>query len=155
MDKALEKDVHKFAADTILQEGIDFIVEVEKQNWLHRVGILPKEKKYIIKPLVAGTLIRISKIMVDMKFTEKISKEDFMTVGIELMSDNINPLVEIIAYAVTNSESKPSKKLLRFLRANITMVEILDLLSLVIKQMNVAPFMSSIISVKGMSLIKP
>jgi hypothetical protein len=91
--------------------------------------------------------------MVDMEFTETVQQPDFIQKGIELMAKDIEPLIEIIAYAITNSEKKPSAGLIKFLTANLTMDEIMQIMTFVLKQMNVSDFMNSIILVKGMSLI--
>ena len=163
MDKADEpkekrvldpKQIHRDTAEVILQEGIDFYVTYNNPGWLRRKGILKKERHFIIKPIVAGTLIRISKIMTDMDFAETIKRDDFISTGIELMAKDAEILIQIIALAITNSEQKPSVSLLKFLRINLTMDEILQIISFVLKQMNVSDFMNSIILIKGMSLLK-
>ena len=127
------KEIHRAAAETILQEGIDFYVSYEKLNWFAKKGILPKlfpkEKHFVIKPITAGTLIRISKTMT----------------GIELMAKDIEPIIEIICYAITNSESKPPNRLRKFMKRNLTMDEIMQIITFVLKQMNVSDFMYSII----------
>ncbi len=158
MDKAKkmnEGQAQKSIADAILQEGIDFHIDVDKQNILHRIGILKKSRKFIIKPLVAGTLIRISRLMVDMKFPETdINKDDIYTLGITLIDSNMIKVVELIAYAVINSEKKPDKKLIKFLRTNLTQKEIYEIVRIIVTQLDVTNFMSTIISIKGMSLLK-
>lgn len=155
MDKAQKSKVEKKSIDTILQEGIDFYVTVNNPNILHKIGLLKKKHYFVLKPLVLGTLLRISKIMVDIKFKEQIDKENWQEQGIAAMAEHINALVEIIALAIRNDESKASRKVIKILKKNATVTEMLAITSYVLGQMNVSDFMKSIISVKGMSLIKP
>ena len=151
------KKITREAVDTILQEGIDFFIEYNNPNWFVRKGILPKvfkkERHFVINPIVTGTLIRISKIMADMEFVETINRDDFMTKGLDLMAKDSEQLIDIIAFAITNSEKKPSKGLIKFLKQNLTMDEVVQITTFVLKQMNVVDFMNSIILIKGMSLI--
>jgi len=154
MDKVNEDKVNKEVVDTILQEGIDFFIEYNAPNILRRRGILPKSKKFVIRPLVMGTLIRVSKIMVDMKFTEKVSSENFTTQGMEMMAGHTNELIDIIALAIENRESRPNKRLTKLIRKNATPQEIVELINVVVSQMDVGNFMKSIISIKGVSLLQ-
>jgi len=154
MEKAEEKKVLKNVADTILQEGIDFYVDLNRLNILHRIGLRPKSVKYIIKPLYLGTLIRISKLMVDISLPEKIKQEDWNMKGIEMISKHSELLVDVLALAIHNRPGQPSNKTKRTILNNCTPEEIYAILTFVLHQMDVANFMKSIISIKGMSLIE-
>jgi len=154
MDKAEERKVSKEAVDTVLQEGIDFFVDVDRPGYLRRVGILPKSYKFEIYPLYLGTLAKISKIMVDMEFAEKVTADTFQTTGIETMAKHTTDLLNVVALAIHNKESKPPKRISKILRKHATPTELLALITFVVTQMDVQDFMKSIISVKGMSLIK-
>jgi hypothetical protein len=155
MDKAQEREVKKEAVATLLQEGIDFFVDVDRPGPLRRFGIRPKTFKFVLYPLYLGTLTQISRIMVDMEFAEKVTQENFQELGIETMSKHTEDLIQIVATAIHNKEGKPNKRISKILRKHTTPTELLALLTYVVNQMDVSGFMKSIISVKGMSLIKP
>ena len=154
MDKAEERKVKKEAVDTLLQEGIDFFVDVDRPGLLRRIGIRPKVYKFVLYPIYLGTLERISQIMVDMEFAEKVTKENFQEVGIETMATHTDDLLDIVSIAIYNTEGKPNKRIKMILKRYTTPTELLALLTYVVAQMDVQGFMKSIISVKGMSLIK-
>ena len=156
MDKVNTEDkrVRKDVANAILQEGVDFHIDYNNPNILRRKGLLPKSKKYVLKPLVMGTLIRISEIMVDMEFTEKVTNEKFTEQGIQMMAEHTEKLIEIIALAIKNTEDKPSWQLKRLIRKNATVTDLLSLITVVVSQMDVGNFMKSIISIKGVSLLE-
>jgi hypothetical protein len=152
MDKAKERKVEKAAIDAVLQEGIDFYITIDRPGLLRR--LLRRTSHYfIIRPLFLGTLLRISRIMADMKLPEQIKRADWMDSGIDLMANETEHLLDIVSLAIHNREGTPDKKIKKLLRNNVTPVELLALVSYVINQMNVQDFMKSIISVKGMSLI--
>lgn len=154
MDKAEERKVQKEAVDTLLQEGIDFFVDVDRPGLLRRWGILPKTYRFVLYPIYLGTLTQISKIMVDMNFAQTVTQENFQEVGIETMAKHTEDLLDIVSIAIHNKEGKPNKKIKKILKRNTTPTELLALLTYVVTQMDVSGFMKSIISVKGMSLIK-
>ncbi len=163
MDKAQEskvdeKELKKKAIETLLQEGIDFFVDVDRPGPLRRLGlpfgIWPKSFKFVLYPIYLGTLQVISKIMVDMEFADQVTQENFQEKGIETMAKHTDDLLNIVSIAIHNKDGKPNKRIKKILKSHTTPTELLGLLTYVITQMDVSGFMKSIISVKGMSLIK-
>jgi hypothetical protein len=154
LSEADSKKVKQEAVDALLQEGIDFFIDVNRPGPLRRIGILPKSYKFVLYPIYLGTLQRISKIMVDMEFADKVSQENFQEMGIETMAKHTEDLINIVAIAIHNKEGKPNKRIKKILKRHTTPTELLGLVSYVMMQMDVSGFMKSIISVKGMSLIK-
>ena len=153
MDKAEKRKVEQAAIDTVLQEGIDFFVDIKNPTFWHKVRIKKKSKLFVIKPIVMGTLARITRICVDIDLMNEISKKDFMKHGVETMAKHTDNLLNIVALAISNNDKPLDKKLATFLRKNITPLEVLNLLTYVIAQLNTSPFMKSIRSAKsGMSL---
>ena len=154
MDKAEERKVKQEAVATLLQEGIDFFIDVDRPGLLRRIGVKKKVYRFVLYPLYLGTLTKISRIMVDMEFAEKVTKENFQETGIETMAKHTDDLIQIVSIAIHNKEGKPNKHISKILKRHTTPTELLALLTYVVNQMDVTNFMKSIISVKGMSLIK-
>jgi len=152
-----EKKVLKSVAGTVLEEGVDFFIDVNNQNILHKLRILPKAKHFTIKPLVLGTMIRVSEEIIDLVTVSEadLKGRSYLDVGAEQIIKNRDRMVNIIALAITNSESKPPKSLVAFLRKNLTANEMMGILKVVTRQLDVKSFLSSIMSVKGMSLLNP
>lgn len=154
MEKAKLGKVQRDVLDTVLQEGIDFYVDVNSPGLLRRLGILPKSKHLIVNPIVMGSLIKISRILLEIEYVDKVKQDDLFDVSIDAMATHTERILDVIVLAIHNSKPAPKPGLKRFLRKNMTPIEMLQILALVIKQMQVSPFVSSIISIKGMSLIE-
>jgi len=80
-------------------------------------------------------------------------KVNILDLGAKNIVENKDKLVKMIAYGIVNSEKEPSKKLIKFLNDNLTAKEGLKLMTLVIQQMDVSPFLASLVSLKGMNLL--
>jgi len=107
-----------------------------------------------------GTLLKISKILLDLDTEELIGvmktgeKEvNILDLGAKNIVKNKDKLVKMIAYGIVNSEKEPPKDLIKFLNENLTTKEGLKLMTLVVQQMDVSPFLASLASLKGMNLL--
>lgn len=149
----MEETTEKKALEAILEEGVDFRVTVNDPGWLHCMGILPRARVFTIRPLKLGTLLRISKCIAEMDDDQKGEREGTM-LGFTLESavSHTESLVAIIALAVTNSESRPSVRLERFLRENLTPKEALKILGVVLQQMEVRDFLGCMASVSALRM---
>jgi len=153
------KDIEK----TILEKGVDFVVSVNKKNIFHKLGILQIERKFVIHPLVIGTLLKISNILINInndklkgaieeeKATKKVS-DDILNISYESIAESSEKIIRIIAHAIHNSESDPPRRLIRFLKKNLKPTETLKLLNLIIKQMDINSFLACLVSMKGMNI---
>lgn len=156
-----EKEVRKDTIDSILEKGVDFTITVQNKNILNKLHLKPTERKFVIYPIKMGTLLKISKILLDLDTDElegvmkREGKEvNILDLGAKNIIENKDKLIMMIAYGITNSEKEPPKSLIRFLNENLTAKEGLKILTLVVQQMNVSPFLASLASVKGMNLLQ-
>lgn len=151
--KQIAKDGNQIAKDSlssVIQEGVLFAIKLNNPKFWQK-----KKRDYLIKPLVAVQLIKISKIIVDIKAID----QDFFTgnyqaKGMSVIMENQMKLIDIIAIALTNPRNTPTDKFKDFLANNLTSVEILQLVSLVLRQLDIVPFLTSIMLVTNMSLVK-
>jgi len=153
--------IRQNAVNSILEKGVDFTITIQNKNIFHKFNLIPFEKKFVIYPIKMGTLLKISKILLDLNTDElvgamkKNDKEiNFMDLGAKNIVENKDKLIKMIAYGIVNSEKEPSKKLIRFLNENLTTKEGLKLMTLVIQQMDVSPFLASLVSIRGMNLLQ-
>ena len=156
-----DKQIRQNAVNSILEKRVDFTITIQNKNIFHKINLIPSERKFVIYPIKMGALLRISKILLDMNTDELIgamkknNKEiNFMDLGAKNIVENKDKLIKMIAYGIVNSEKEPSKKLIRFLNENLTTKEGLKLMTLVIQQMDVSPFLASLVSIKGMNLLQ-
>ena len=155
-----EKQVKQDAIDSILEKGVDFTITIQNKSILNKLHLAPTERKFVIYPIKMGALLKISKILLDLDTEELVGamksegKEvNILDLGAKNIIENKDKLVKMIAYGIVNSEKEPSKKLIKFLNDNLTAKEGLKLMTLVIQQMDVSPFLASLVSLKGMNLL--
>jgi hypothetical protein len=150
-----EKELFKQVSNTINNESITISVIVKNSGWFIRLmiylRIIPKVKIFTIKQLVLGNLIRISKLLVgiDRKLYDFSTNKDFLESNYTAMSNYGRSLCEIVAIALYNKSDPPGRKLIKFIESNFTAQEILNVMYIIVKQMDVTSFMTTIISVKG------
>ena len=141
------------AFDAILEKGVDFEVVVAHPNLLHRLGILPKVRKFIIEPLYLGSLLKITKLILDIDTDVlKDAEGNLHGIGIESIVRHKDAMVKVVAYAIENRDGEPPGRLIRFLDRNLTPRELLRLLMLVVQQMEVRDFLACMVSIKQTSL---
>ncbi len=155
-----EKQVKQDAIDSILEKGVDFTITIQNKSILNKLHLAPTERKFVIYPIKMGALLKISKILLDLDTEELVGamkseeeKVNILDLGAKNIVENKDKLVKMIAYGIVNSEKEPSKKLIKFLNDNLTAKEGLKLMTLVIQQMDVSPFLASLVSLKGMNLL--
>jgi len=155
------REVRQDAVDTILEKGIDFTITVQNTNILHKLKLLPTKRKFVIRPITMGTLLKISKILLGMDASELTNAMkgtdkgiNFLDLGAKNIVENKDKLIQMVAYGIVNQEKEPPKRLIKFLNENLTAKEALKLLTAIIQQMNINPFLASLISMKGINLLE-
>ena len=155
-----EKQVKQDAIDSILEKGVDFTITIQNKSILNKLHLAPTERKFVIYPIKMGALLKISKILLDLDTEELVGamknegeKVNILDLGAKNIIENKDKLIKMIAYGIVNSEKEPPKRLIKFLNDNLTAKEGLKLMTLVIQQMDVSPFLASLVSLKGMNLL--
>lgn len=153
--------IRQDAIDSILEKGVDFTIKIQNKNILHKYHLIPSERKFVIYPIKMGALLKISKILLDLDTDELVGamkNEDkeinLLDLGAKNIIENKDKLIKMIAYGIVNSEKEPSKRLIKFLNENMTAKEGLKLMTVVVQQMDVNPFLASLVSIKGMNLLQ-
>lgn len=151
------KEIIKQEADALIQEPITLTIDIPAKNRVHKLlqqkKILPVKKVFQVRPLVLGSLIRISKLLADIDVA-KIDKEKFAEVSFELMQGHSETMAKIAAIAVTNEKKEPSKALVNFFLYQLTAKELFSVVQIVLKQMDVQSFLLGIISVRNLNVIE-
>jgi len=156
-----DNQIRQNAIDSILEKGVDFTIKIQKKNILHEYHLIPSERKFVIYPIKMGTLLKISEILLDLNTDELVgamkdeNKEiNLLDLGAKNIIENKDKLIKMIAYGIVNSEKEPPQSLIRFLNENLTAKEGLKLMTLIVQQMDVNPFLASLVSIKGMNLLQ-
>jgi len=146
-----DQEIANKTSDTLTDTGQEITIIVNHPGILHHLHILPTSKKFILKPLVLGTLQRISAKLVGIGC--ELKSEDMWEESLKSSATNSKEMAEIIALAIWNRKQLPPKSLVEFIYYNLSSAELFNILMVVIKQMNVKDFMTSIMSVRGLSLL--
>jgi hypothetical protein len=145
-------------ADAVLEKPVTFeiilIPQTPVHRWLQRKGWRPSKKSFTIKPVVLGSLLRISDLLlsIDLEILQK--GKGFLDKSYHLVSHHTDTLVRIIAIAIQNTRQEPSSALISLLKTNLSTKELMTLLSLVLKQMDLQNFIASIISIRGLNVLE-
>lgn len=162
-NKINEKETLDNVASAVLQDPIEIEVIIPPRSKLHafmqRKGIQKKARRFILRPIYLGSLIRISKLLIGIDFNvpdimDKIKNGSFLELNYIAIAKHGNSIAEIVAIAIQNNDEKPNPKLVKFIVNNFTANELKGVLTLVIRQMDLTSFMSSIIAVKGMNVLE-
>lgn len=143
-------------ADTVLDKPVKLEVDISPVNkihaWLQKKGWKPKKKTFDLHRINMGTLIRISRILlsVDISIFDKSNLLESNYRAIDQYGDK---LAECVALCIHNKKSEVPRSLVLMVLANFTTAELYRVLSIVLKQMDIASFMNSIISIKGANIL--
>ncbi|GAA0561537.1 hypothetical protein [Chitinophaga japonensis] len=154
-----EKNILSAAADTILEKSVSVEIDVLHPKWWEKigmkVGLLPAKRSFQIRPATLGNMIRISKLL--LQIDGDVYKKDASALesNYRAYEQYGDVLAEVVAAAITNSPSGPGRNLVRFIRDNLTASELLTISGVVIRQLDLLNFMSTIISIRGVSLLNP
>lgn len=154
----MNKDIEtlKKVSDVTVERPVQITVDVNPQGRLHRIlqrwGILPKKRVFELGQIKLGTLIRISRYLLEIEMTIP-DRNNLLEVNYKAIDEHGEKLAIIIAMAIQNSKADVSKKLVMFIMQNFTTKELFGVLSIVVQQMDLTSFMSSIISIKGMNVL--
>jgi len=144
-------------ADATLNQTISMDVDIKALNrwhaWMQAKGLRPKKRRLVIDPIVLGTLIRISKLLLSIEI-KGISRDKMLEGNYRLATDHGDKLALIIATAIHNKESEVPASLVKFIEWNFSSSELLKVLLLVIRQMDITNFMTTIISARGLNVLE-
>jgi hypothetical protein len=158
----MEQETLEQVSDVTLDKTLTITVDVQAQSWYRRLlqkwGILPKKRVFELKPAYLGTLVRISRILLSIDLKRFGAKEDqtshLLEMNYQAIVNHSGHLAEIVALAISNKDKEPPASLVSFIIRNFTTQEMLGVLGLVLKQMDLTSFMSSIISVRGLNVLE-
>lgn len=98
-------------------------------------------------------MIQISKILLKVDL-EKVKEEgNFQSLAIHFTNLLGSDLARIIAIAIHNSKKEAPQSLIDLIENNVTTSQMVDLFALIMKQMNVSNFTTSIILIRGTNLL--
>lgn len=151
------KDTLARVAEATIDAPIELTVDIKPQNrfdaWLMRKKLLPTQKKIMLTGVTMGTLIRISRLLLDVDISFYL-KENLTESNYLALSRYGETVARCVALCVHNKKSELPESLVVFITDNFTAKELLNVLTMVIKQMDVQSFMTSIVSLRGLNILE-
>ena len=153
------KDILSATADAVLDNAVRVDIEVLHPAWWERWGMkfgwIPGKRAFQIKPATLGTMIRISKLLLEIEIESLKTNTSALDANYKLYDQHGEQLAQVVALSIKNNKDLPDEKLVRFLQNNLTGKELFSITQVVVKQLDVLSFMSTIISIRGVSLLNP
>ncbi len=148
----IENEVLTKEVDVLTSKEVIIKIDVNAHNDKLGGGVNPKEYRFKIRPIVVGNIYRISSriLQIPSDVFDKSLFETFLLTS----SAHLDDLIYIIAVAVQNNHKEPSDELLNIIRWNFTPEDFKLVLEVVLSQIQVESFLSSIISIKTMNVIR-
>jgi hypothetical protein len=154
----MKESIEKNISDTVLDVPFDIPIDVEELKLSHRIGLrMWKRKKKVvfsIKRIRLASLYKISTILLDIPDVDDLEKMSMLRAGTLLMSKSSDQLLDIVTIAFHNKNSNPPKWLKSFLNSNLDAKDLKNVSELIVSKMNVMDFIYTIITWKGVSLLK-
>ena len=148
-------------ARAVLQKGVDFNIDVANPGFLHKIGVLPATRMFVIRPSSLGPLFDIAELLCSMEQIDvEDVKQDLHEAGLRNIIANKDIIVQVMALSILNREiSGPWLKfrkwcLVRFLDKNLSCAELVQLMVLVTAQIGVTDFLSATVLMKKLNIIE-
>lgn len=150
------RDILEKVADTTLGSPLKLVVDVHTKNklhgWLQKRKIAATKKVLTIQPIVLGNLVRISTLLLSID-PGSLSEKDLQESSYKLMKEHGETIARVIAIACHNKREDPPQSLVDFILWHFSPIESRKVLAIVIKQMEVQNFMTTIISARGLNVL--
>jgi hypothetical protein len=148
MKELNEKDIMRQQADAILDNGIPVTFTADLGNGE------TKEVKYTLKRLKLGTLLRISKAMLNVDDALLGSNLSIKDIFNALIKYNIEDAIYSIACALTNCKEEPSSEVLDMVKYGMDAEMMAKTMAIISELMDPENFISGITSLTGISILQ-
>jgi hypothetical protein len=151
------KETLERVADTVLNEPVEITVDVisPRRVWW-KFWIEPVRKRvFKIQQITYGNLIRISKLLLSVEVDENfLTSAKLMDQTFTILSKHGDTITRIVATALHNKKSEPPTELIDFVKHNFSSKELFEVFSIILRQMDITSFISTIITMKGLSVLE-
>jgi hypothetical protein len=145
-------------ADTLLETGIKVTITEPAARVPVWRRMFKKQQnnvyELVLPQLPLGKLIQISKLVNTIQPDLLQGKAGVMDAAHAAINAHGETVIMIAAIALSKQRNEPEKWLVRLIRDNVTAKELLVIFTAILQQLDVTAFMSSIISIRGVNLIK-
>lgn len=152
-----ENKVLSKAADTLLDEPKDLSYDIKPKSRIHAIlqqwGWMPKKRTVQITGSTLGTMIRLSKLLLSIDITP-MPQDRLLDWSYEQIESGAPVLARVIAAAIHNKKSQVPESLVNEIMDNFTAQELLATSQIIIGQIDIMAFLTTIRSVRSASLLQ-
>lgn len=152
-----EKKILSDVADTLLEEPKELSYDIKPKSWIHKTlqkwKWMPKKRTVQITGATLGTMIRISKLLLSIDVTP-MPQDRLLDWSYEQIESGAPILARVVAAAIHNQKSQVPEKLVDEITDNFTAQELLTTSQIIIGQIDIMAFLTTIRSVRSASLLK-
>lgn len=143
-----EKLIKHKEADILLNEPVIISVDIKPQGRVFKfqqsIGMRPKKRVFEIRDATLRTMIRCSKLLLDVSADEIDGDAKFLETAYQSVVDDGERMAHIVASAFHNQKSPVPESLIDFVLDNFSSPELKSVFTLVVDKLNLLDFISTI-----------
>ncbi|PSR56082.1 hypothetical protein AHMF7605_22550 [Adhaeribacter arboris] len=148
----MQKNLTKGSPEESFTVMVDFPAPTSLwQRLLVRLKLRRLQKKYVLRPLLVINVSRVCAKMSDLP--EELTGGNITKALEHATWEHLDKIIYIVAVGLQNNGREPSKSLLKTIRDNFDLQDLLRILPLVLKQRNLPSLLEMIVMVKGPSIL--
>lgn len=159
------KPVSELVVGALAQDGTAFTVKLRPRGLLDRlkmkVGLLQKERQFLIRPLCITSLWRASCLLLKLNAGDKslndlqhVPQSEFLTAGFKSVKANAKLMARVLAIAVQNDGRPAQPELVRLFMRHLNAKELRAVFSMIIEKTDIAVFLATIISAAQLNILE-
>ncbi|MHA4844414.1 hypothetical protein ACX0G7_09630 [Flavitalea antarctica] len=131
--------MYKESANTLLGEPVKVtITTYKKRRFWFRKAV---RQDYEVKALSMGSLVRISRILVDLQDMTSVPIKGIINASLDSIRKHSRAMAEIAAIGFTNTKEAPAESLIDLIENNLAPAQLSDIVITIINQIEISKFM--------------
>jgi hypothetical protein len=123
------------------------------EEWLMKRNLKPSKRFYEIRPQRVVNIYRIAGRAVTFNVAGIFDNTDTVGTIMKVMAEHGDDIFYIVAAAIQNNHAEPSKSLIKIIKNEFEMDDILKVLKVAIGNYNISDFMTSIALITGIDAL--
>lgn len=156
---APDAEILKQTAAALLDEPMKITITIQaktpKEKVLQFLRITPKQKIYMVKGATLRTMLKVSKLLLDVDYNEQPQAgEGKLPWAYKVVTDNMDIAVRVIAIAIHNHNSETPQYLIDLLYDNSESIDYQKIALSIIRRLDIFTFTDTITSLRKISILR-
>lgn len=153
-----KKDTLQKVAETLTEKSTDLFIEVKPiskfEAWLIKRKIKPSKLLFSIRPQRVDNVYRIAGRVQKLNVDGIFNNVDQLGTMMKFFAEHGEDIFYIVAAAIQNNDQEPTSKMIRIVRRNFEMQDILTVMNVAVNNYNISAFINSIALMTGVDALK-